>query len=235
MTTLQALGEALNPDLFWEYRNVLLSGFSYNLLIFALSAVGATVIGMLIGIARLSSNWAVRATATSYAEIFRNTPEYVLLVWAYYVLPIIIGRITGTNVRFDPITVAVASLAVAYSGYFSETFRAGILAVPKANIEAGMSVGMSGWMILRRLVIPQAVRRMLPESLNQYISLFKSTSIVSLIAIEDLMYRVSMITMEESRPLPLYTWAAIVFCTAIVLLTQVADRLSARWRRAGLA
>jgi len=158
-----------------------------------------------------------------------------LLVWVYYVLPVIITKVAGTRISFDPLPSAIATLAITYSGYLSETFRAGILAVPRSNIEAGMSLGMSRWLIFRRITFPQAVRRVLPESLNQYISLFKSTSFVSLIAIEDLMYRVSMITMEESRPLPLYTWAAILFCTIIISSTQVAQRLSDRWRRRGLA
>jgi len=131
--------------------------------------------------------------------------------------------------------VAIATLAITYSGYLSETFRAGILAVPRSNIDAGMSVGMSRWLILKRIILPQAIRRMLPESINQYVSLFKSTSFVSLISIEDIMYRVSMITIQEARPLPLYTWAALVFCAIIIAGTQVAQRLSDSWRRRGWA
>jgi polar amino acid transport system permease protein len=234
MGLFRTLSEALDPRIFWEYRSILLQGLLQNVGIFILSALGATLIGLIVGMGRLSRSGAVRTLAAGYAEFFRNAPEYILLVWVYYVLPVIITKIAGTRISFDPIPAAISTLAITYSGYLSETFRAGIVAVPKSNIEAGMSLGMSRWLIFRRITLPQAVRRVLPESLNQYISLFKSTSFVSLIAIEDLMYRVSMITMEESRPLPLYTWAAILFCTIIISSTQVAQRLSDRWRRRGL-
>jgi polar amino acid transport system permease protein len=212
----------------------LLQGLLQNIAIFVLSALGATFIGLIVGVGRLSRSRVVRVLASGYAEFFRNAPEYILLVWVYYVLPVMLTKAWGTRIAFDPIPAAVATLAITYSGYLSETFRAGILAVPRSNVEAGMSVGMSRWLILRRITLPQAIRRVLPESLNQYISLFKSTSFVSLIAIEDLMYRVSMITMEESRPLPLYTWAAILFCTIIIASTQIAQRLSNHWRKRGL-
>jgi polar amino acid transport system permease protein len=235
MHTLEALREALDPRVFWEYRSMLLSGLLYNVGIFVASATGATVIGLVVAIGRLSRPAPVRAAAVGYAEFFRNAPEYILLVWVYYVLPVLVTKVFGVRVTFHPVLAAIATLAITYSGYLSETFRAGILAVPRSNIEAGMSVGMSRALILRRITLPQAVRRVLPESLNQFISLFKSTSFVSLIAIEDLMYRVSMITMEESRPLPLYTWAALVFCAISIIGTQLAQRLSGRWRQRGLA
>jgi polar amino acid transport system permease protein len=235
MALFQTLGEALDPRVFWEYRSILLQGLLQNISIFAFSALGATIIGLVVGMGRLSRISAIRTLAAGYAEFFRNAPEYILLVWVYYVLPVILTRIFGTRIAFDPVPSAIATLAVTYSGYLSETFRAGILAVPRSNVEAGMSLGMSRWLIFRRITLPQAIRRVLPESLNQYISLFKSTSFVSLIAIEDLMYRVSMITQAESRPLPLYTWAAIIFCTIIIICTQIAQRLSNRWRKRGLA
>ena len=235
MQTLQALQEALDPRLFWEYRSILLKGLLYNVLIFAFAALGATVIGCFVGMARLSSSRPARMFAAAYTEFFRNVPEYVLLVWIYYVMPVILSKAFGTRIGFDPLPVAIATLAITYSGYLSETFRAGILAVPRSNIDAGTSVGMSRWLILKRIILPQAIRRMLPESINQYVSLFKSTSFVSLISIEDIMYRVSMITIQEARPLPLYTWAALVFCAIIIAGTQVAQRVSGSWRRRGWA
>ena len=81
------------------------------------------------------------------------------------------------------------------------------------------------------LVLPQAVRRMLPDALNQFVSLFKATSIVSLIAVHDIMYQVSIINVEEMRPLPLYTGAALLYCTIIILASQSIQFLTDRWRR----
>jgi len=124
----------------------------------------------------------------------------------------------------------VIALGLVYSGYFAETFRAGIEAVPSGHVEAARSLGMGEQLVLWRIVLPQVVRRMLPESINVFISLFKATTIVSLIAVPDLMYRVSMITQQEMRPLPLYTGAALVYF-AIVLVAGTALRAFAeRWR-----
>jgi polar amino acid transport system permease protein len=94
---------------------------------------------------------------------------------------------------------------------------------------------MSGVTALRRIVLPQAVRRMLPEAVNQLVSLFKSTTIVSLIAVQDIMYQVSMISVAEMRPVPLYTGAALLYCIVIILATQLFQRLTERWRRRGWA
>ena len=98
------------------------------------------------------------------------------------------------------------------------------------HLEAARSCGMPEWLILRRIVLPQVVRRMLPESINQFISLFKATTIVSLIAVPDLMYQVSMITQQEMRPLPLYTGAALTYFVIILVAGNVLRALSERWR-----
>jgi polar amino acid transport system permease protein len=231
----ERLGESLDPALFWEYRAVLLSGLWQNVSIFAASAILATVLAFGVGSARLSKSRLLRWSAASYTEVFRNTPEYVLLVWVYYVLPVLLTKLLAQRLDLSPHTAAVLALGVAYSGFLSETVRAGLLAVPQGHIEAAMSLGMSRATIKRRIVIPQAVRRMLPDALNQFISLFKATSIVSLIAVEDIMYRVSMINVEAMRPLPLYTGAALLYCTIIIVSSQLIQRLTDRWRRVGWA
>ena len=101
------------------------------------------------------------------------------------------------------------ALGFVYSGYFAETFRAGIQSIPAGHLEAGRACGMSERLILWRIILPQVVRRMLPEAINLFVSLFKATTIVSLIAVPDLMYQVSMVMQQEMRPLPLYTGAAL--------------------------
>ena len=230
-----ALHNAFDPALFWEYRVALLTGLLQNIIIFVESAVLAILLAFVVGIASLSRHGAVRWTAIAYAEFFRNTPEYVLLVWVYFVLPLIIGTALGTKVKLSPHVAAVIGLGVAYSGFLSETVRAGLRSVSYGQTESALSLGMSGFTALRRIVLPQAVRRMLPEAVNQLVSLFKSTTIVSLIAVQDIMYQVSMISVAEMRPVPLYTGAALLYCIVVILATQVFQRLTERWRRRGWA
>jgi len=229
------LKQSLDPALFWEYRVTLLAGLVENILIFLASAVLASLLALAIGLARTSPNRLSRLLSAGYTELFRNTPEYVLLVWAYYVLPLILSRLLAQKLSISPVPAAILALGFAYSGFLSETVRTGLLAVPIGHREAAMALGMSRPDILRRIVFPQGLRRVLPDALNQYVSLFKATSIVSLIAVEDIMYQVSMINVEEMRPLPLYTGAALLYCAIVIAASQTIQVLTRRWRQRGWA
>jgi polar amino acid transport system permease protein len=226
---------AFDPALFWEYRVTLLTGLLQNLSIFAESAAVAIILAFIVGIARLSPRRALSWTATAYAEFFRNTPEYVLLVWIYFVLPLLLTKLVGMQVKFSPHLAAVIGLGVAYSGFMSETVRAGLRSIPGGQTEAAQSLGLSSLTILRRITLPQGIRRMLPEVINQLVSLFKATTIVSLISVQDIMYQVSMISVAEMRPVPLYTGAALIYCVVIIAATQALQALTQRWRTRGWA
>lgn len=226
----EGLRQALDLSVFWEYRDILLAGLAFNTMIFAAAALAALAVGLAAALLRTHRAAPVRAAGTVYVEIFRNCPDYVMLVWVHLVLPLLIGLAIGRRLEFPPFLSAVIALGLVYSGYFAETFRAGLLAIPKGNIEAGRAVGMSEWLILRRVSLPQVVRRMLPEAMNNFVSLFKATTIVSLIAVPDLMYRVSMVTQQEMQPLPLYTGAALTYFAIIFVVAGLARRASERWR-----
>jgi polar amino acid transport system permease protein len=229
----ETLRQSLDLSLFWEFRYTLLTGLLQNIYVFACAAVLALALALVVGLARLSVYRGVRIVSTIYAELFRNTPEFVLIIWVYYVLPILLSRALATKFNMSPFLAAVLALGVAYSGFLSETVRAGVQSIPRGHAEAGASLGMTQFQILRRIIIPQAVRRMLPEALSQFVSLFKATSIVSLIAVPDIMYQVSMINVDQMRPLPLYTGAALLFCLVIIAATQLIQLLSDRWRKRG--
>jgi polar amino acid transport system permease protein len=227
----EALRQSLDLALFWEYRFVLFGGLLFNAAIFACAAAAALVLGLCAALLRVSLMRPLRWGGTVYVELFRNAPDYVMLVWVHFVLPLLLGLALRTRIEFHPFVSAVVALGLVYSGYFAETFRAGIEAVPKGNIEAGRAVGMSEALILRRITLPQVVWRMLPEALNIFVSLFKATTIVSLIAVPDLMYRVSMVTQQEMRPLPLYTGAALTYFAVILVVATLLRWASERWRR----
>jgi|SRR5665213_1880426 len=225
-----ALRQALDVSVFWEYRTVLLRGLAVNFYVFAGAAALALSIGLAAALLRVSRFRLLRWIGTVHVELFRNAPDYIMVVWVYFVLPLMIGSLLHQHFELDPFVSAVIALGFVYSGYFAETFRTGIEAVPLAHFEAGRSCGMSERLILWRIVLPQVVRRMLPESINQFISLFKATTIVSLIAVPDLMYQVSMITQQEMRPLPLYTGAALTYFAVILVASSALRALSERWR-----
>jgi polar amino acid transport system permease protein len=231
----EGLRQAFDLSLFWDYRVILLHGFAVNVLVFVCAAVLALSVGLGAALLRVSAWFPLRWLGTLHVEVFRNAPDYVMLVWVHFVLPLVIGIAIRRRVEFHPFASAVLALGLVYSGYFAETFRAGIQAIPRGNLDAGRAFGMSERLILWRITLPQVVRRMLPEALNQFISLFKATTIVSLIAVPDLMYDVSMVTQQEMRPLPLYTGAALVYFLVIFILASGVRAFSERWRRKILA
>jgi len=226
-----ALAEALDPALFWEYRQILLKGLVFNFYVFLAAGTLALALGLGAALLRVSRARVARWVGTVHVEVFRNAPDYVLVVWVHFVLPLLLGLLIGRRFEFDPFFSAMLALGLVYSGYFAETFRAGIEAIPLGQLEAGRSCGMSDFLMLRRIVLPQVVRRMLPEAVNQFVSLFKATTIVSLIAVPDLMYQVSMVTQQEMRPLPLYTGAALVYFAIVFLAAGTLRALAERWRR----
>lgn len=230
----EPLRQALDLGVFWEYRQVLFGGLAFNAGIFVCAACLAFAIGLLAAILRNRRGRVSRGLGALYVETFRNAPDYVMLVWVHLVLPIMIGLLIGKRLEFPPFLSAVIALGLVYSGYLAETIRAGLQAIPRGNLEAGRAVGMSEFLILRRIALPQALRRMMPEILNNLVSLFKATTIVSLIAVPDLMYRVSMVTQQEMQPLPLYTGSALTYFVVVFCVASLARLIGERWRRSVL-
>lgn len=226
----QALLESLDLSFFWEYRQVLLRGLAFNAYVFFSAAALALAVGLAAALLRVNRSWVFRWAGTVHVEVFRNAPDYIMVVWVHFVLPLLLGALLGRRIEFQPFVSAVIALGFVYSGYFAETFRAGIQSIPLGHAEAGRACGMSELQILRRVILPQVVRRMLPEAINQFVSLFKATTIVSLIAVPDLMYQVTMITQQEMRPLPLYTGAALTYFVVIYLAASAVRAASERWR-----
>jgi polar amino acid transport system permease protein len=229
------LRQAFDLSLFWDYRAILLNGLAVNASVFLGAAVLALVLGLGAALLRVNRFFPLRWLGTLHVELFRNAPDYVMVVWVHFVLPLLIAIAIRRRVEFHPFVSAVLALGLVYSGYFAETFRAGIQAIPRGNLDAARAFGMSERLILWRIILPQVVRRMLPEALNQFVSLFKATTIVSLIAVPDLMYDVSMVIQQEMRPLPLYTGAALVYFLVIFILASGVRAFSERWRRKILA
>lgn len=234
-SVLENFKEAVDGALFWEYRSLLLSGLAFNFYTWICASVIVHVMGFSICMMRLSRFAGLRGIGTVYAELFRNTPEYILLTWVHFVLPLLLSLALHIKLNFSPFFSAILALGLAYSGYMVETYRSGIQAVPKGHIDAGRALGMTRMDIIFRIVLPQAIRHVLPEMLNQMVSLFKATTLVSLIAVPDLLYNVIIVTQEELRPLPLYTWAAIVYCLIIFAASTGVNLLTNRWRSRGWA
>ena len=180
--SIERLGQLL-----WEYRDAFLTGISVTIQLSLLGMALAVVTGLVACLGVLSRNRLIKAPAILYVEWCRNIPILVQLVWVHFACPEIFG------VKFDIFTSAVIALALQSSGYLAEEYRAGIESIEKGQFEAAKSMGMTYERLMRRIILPQAFMRMLPGILNQFVTCFKSTSIVSVIAVPDLMYHAGLI------------------------------------------
>jgi polar amino acid transport system permease protein len=122
------------------------------------------------------------------------------------------------------------ALSLSAGAFYAEIFRAGILSVPKGHIEAARATGMSRTLTLRRIILPQAIRQMLPEFFNECISVFKGTTLVSLVMVPDLVYGVNLVSSYTGQALPLYTGIALIYFVIVFTMTSIAEKLSDPWR-----
>ena len=171
--------------LFFVSDGVLITAF------LTLSSFGfILIVGLLGGLGRISSNRIVHFVASLYVEIVRGIPLLVQLIWWYFAAPVVIQYI-GTILRFSALAeyranallLAVVGLVVCYGAYMSEIFRAGILSIQRGQMEAARSLGMNYFQAMRYVVLPQALRVVLPPVGNEFIMLLKDTSLVSVVAV----------------------------------------------------
>lgn len=189
----------------WQYREELAQGAELTLLLTVLTMAIAVPAGVLLALMRLSSLRALSFISASYVEFFRNIPLILLVYWAFYVMPILIG------VSFSPFATALTALCLNVAAYNAETFRAGINSIRKGQMEAAMALGMSRWQAMWHIIIPQAARRVLPILATTWVSLFKDTSLVSVIAVGELAHVALQIRSQTFRVLEMLTAMAVIY------------------------
>jgi polar amino acid transport system permease protein len=215
----------------WDFYTVLQSFdlFLIGIWTTLLYTVGSIALGVIIGLtacfARLSRFWAVRLLARSYQELFRCTPLLVQILWAYYALPMLLGISISNTVA------GLLTLSLYVGSFYAEIFRGGINAIDKGQREAAAAIGMSGVQSMRYIILPQAVKKMLPAFINQSVIQVKNTSLLYAISIAELTYMTSVVNSETYRPLEAYSLAAVMYFVMLFPLTQVADHFERRMRR----
>lgn len=216
----------------WDFYTVLQSFDLFLMGIWTtfLYTLGSIMIGVAVGLtacfARLSRHAPVRILARSYQELFRCTPLLVQILWAYYALPMLLG------ISISNTTAGLLMLSLYVGSFYAEIFRGGILAVDKGQREAAAAVGMSGTQSMRHIIMPQAIKKMLPAFINQSVVQVKNTSLLYAISIAELTYMTSVVNSETYRPLEAYSLAAVMYFVMLFPLTQVADHFERRMRRA---
>jgi polar amino acid transport system permease protein len=209
------------------------------------SYIGAMILGLLVALARGSRNRVVYEVATFYVEIVRGVPMLVLLLYiAFVVAPALVGAINwfgqqlagvGLGLLGDPLAGfrvrdldyaarAIIALVIAYSAFLSEIFRAGIESIERGQVEAAYSLGMSRWLALRLVVLPQAVRRVLPPLGNDFIAMLKDSSLVSVLGVADITRLGDTYATSTFLYFQTYNVVAFLYLTMTLMLT-----LAVRW------
>jgi polar amino acid transport system permease protein len=200
---------------------VLLRGLTLTIELWVVAFGLGLGLGFGVGMGRVSGRAWINGPAIAYVEVFRNTPVLVQLIWFYYAFPIVLGQ------QLAPTAAAILALTLNTSAYCAEIFRGGILSVARGQWEAARAIGMTYGMTMRRVILPQVLKRMLPAFTNRGIELAKVTSLASLLAVQELMYEGRLLSSTYYRPLEILTVVALIY----FLLIYPGSFLSARLER----
>jgi len=195
-----------------------------TLLYTVVSIIIGIVIGLVTCFARLAPNPIIRGIARIYQELFRCTPLLVQLLWFYYAFPLLVG------INMDNNTAAILTLSLYVGAFYAEIFRGGILSIEKGQSEAAAALGMSPAKAMGRIILPQAAKRMLPAFINQSVTQFKNTSLISVISVAELAYMAAVVNGQTYRPLESYTVVAVLYFLLLFPLTQIAEMIERRLR-----
>ncbi|OMF93608.1 MULTISPECIES: amino acid ABC transporter permease [unclassified Paenibacillus] len=208
-------------DMAYEYRNLFLSGLQYTLLLAVLGVFFGFVLGILVSLLRMSKWRILRFIATAWVEFLRGTPMLVQLFLIHYGL-------TELGLEFTPIQSGAITLTINSSAYLAEIFRAGIQGVDRGQVEAARSLGMKQGMTLRYIVLPQAIKNVLPAIGNEFITIIKESSIVSMIGVADLFFQAKTITTITYEGLTPYVIIAIMYFVLTFILSKLLGILERR-------
>ena len=219
-------GYAWDFSFLWAYRWLILAGLGITIAYTVGTILLGLVIGLVTGLLRLSRNPMITAPLVAYVEIFRCTPLLVQIVWFYYALPVVLGVDIPAHVA------AVLVLSLYTGAFYAEIIRGGVNSIERGQWDAARAIGMRRRQVMRHVILPQAVRRMIPPFMNQSIIQLKNTSLVSTIAVADLLYQGTIITAATYRPLEVYTMVAIIYFLVLFPLTLAAQQVERRLARA---
>ena len=209
----------------WMYRWLLVTGLGVTVLYTVASILAGLVIGLGVGLMRLSRSWFVNAPLIAYIEAFRCTPILVQLIWFYYALPILLPF------QISPLTAAALGISLNSAAFSAEIFRGGIESIDRGQAEAARALGMTAAQAMRRIVLPQALRRMLPALTNRGIEIFKMTTLASAVAYVELLQQGKLLSSLNFNPIETYTVIALVFFLCLFPLVQATYALERRLGR----
>ncbi|MDD0852781.1 amino acid ABC transporter permease [Halobacteriovorax sp. GB3] len=202
-------------------------GMGITLKLTIVSAFFGMCIGLFLCLCRISNSKALKALTVLYVTIFRGTPLLLQILFIYFALPQVL------DITLDSFPAGVLGLSLNCGAYFAEIFRSAIESIPKGQLEAARALGLSYWQGMRRIIIPQTYKRLIPPVVNELAALSKDTSLVSVIALGELLYMTQRLGAKYLRPWEVYFWAAIGYLMIVLALTIVSTYTERRLARRG--
>ncbi len=203
----------------------LASGFGWTISLSVLAMAISVPLGLLVALPGLSHRRGLRAFNHAYVELVRAVPLLVLLLWVYYGLPVVLGISLGA------FTAAVLALAISDSAFEAEIFRAGIQSVDRGQHEAADALGLSWWVKMRFVVLPQALRRILPPLGNQFVYMLKMSALASVIGLPELTRRATELVVNLYATIEIYTFLVLEYLVLILAVSRGVRRLERHMAR----
>ena len=210
----------INPGTEQGMSNIrfLLGGFWATIQLSLIAAAMSMAIGLLVALPGMSSNRWLRLPSRVYIEFVRAIPLLPMLFWVFYGLPVVM-RSLGMPITIDAFWGAIITLAISDSAFTAEIYRAGIQSIPKGQTEASRTVGLSYTQTMRYVVLPQAIRRILPPLANQFIYIVKMSAFASVIGMQELTRRANELVVTEYRPLEIYTLLILEYLVLVLIIS----------------
>jgi polar amino acid transport system permease protein len=225
------------PDPFMRILLFVRDGLWVTVYLTAISFSLTLFLGLIGGLGRLSKNRVVLGISTLYVELIRGIPLMVQLIWWYFAFPSIIksfGAARGipalANYQANANLMAIIGLTICYGAYMSEIYRAGIQSIPKGQMEAARSLGMNYFQSMRHVILPQAVRVILPPVGNEFIAMLKDSSLVSVVAVADLTRRGREFMSTNFNPIEVWSLVALIYLVMTLFSARVVSNIEKRTR-----
>jgi len=209
-----------NPDPYLEILQFLPDGILVTFQVTVEAILLSLIIGLFTGLGRISSNRIINGIASLYVEIIRGIPLLVQLFYIYFAL--------GRFVNIPAMASAVIAMAVCYGAYMGEIFRAGIESIPTGQMEAARSLGMTSSQAMRHVILPQAFKTILPPIGNEFVALLKDSSLVSILAVSDLLRRGREFAAESFSYFETYTMVALMYLIITLFLSKLISIMEER-------
>lgn len=217
----------------WDFSPVLanapllVEGLVNTLRVTGTALVFGVALGLGLALLRLSPRRVLSWPAGFVIEVFRTTPPLVQLFWFFFALPILVG------IEMTPFVAGAVTFSIQSAAFFAEVFRAGIESIERGQWDAARAIGMRHDQALRRIILPQAVKRMIPAFMERAIELMKTTTLIATISYADLLFAANEVSQKTFRPLETYTVVALIYFVVIFLASQVARLVELRLARSG--